>query len=66
MASGRAGGQDGSHDDIWQPLGAAPPAPGEVAATTSTKGPQFLFGDATLKVKARIDMIEWDAEVTEK
>jgi hypothetical protein len=41
-------------------------APGEVAATTSTKGPQFLFGDATLKVKARIDMIEWDAEVTEK
>jgi hypothetical protein len=41
-------------------------APGEVAATTSTKGPQFLFGNATLKVKARIDMIEWEAEVTEK
>jgi hypothetical protein len=40
-------------------------APGEVAATTSTKGPQFLFGDSTLKVKARIDLIEWDAEVSQ-
>jgi hypothetical protein len=34
-------------------------SPGEVAATTSTKGPQFLFGSSTLTVKARIDMIEW-------
>jgi hypothetical protein len=36
-------------------------APGEVAATTTTKGPQFLFGDSTLKIKVRIDMIEWKA-----
>jgi hypothetical protein len=37
-------------------------APGEVAATSSTKGPQFLFGNSTLKIKARIDMIEWKVE----
>jgi hypothetical protein len=37
-------------------------SPGEVASTTSTKGPQYLFGNSTLKVKARIDMIEWKAE----
>jgi len=36
-------------------------SPGEVAATTSTKGPQFLFGNSTLKIKARVDMIEWTA-----
>ena len=41
-------------------------APGEVAATTPpTKGPQFLFGDSTIKIKMRLDMIEWKAEVTE-
>ena len=40
-------------------------APGEVAATTSTQGPRFLFGNSTLKIKARIDMIEWKAEVSE-
>jgi hypothetical protein len=34
-------------------------SPGEVAAITSTKGPQYLFGNSTLKVHARIDMIEW-------
>jgi hypothetical protein len=36
-------------------------SPGEVAATTSTKGPQFLFGNSMLKIKARIDMIEWNS-----
>jgi hypothetical protein len=40
-------------------------APGEVAATTSTKGPQFLFGNSMIKIKARIDMIEWKAEIPE-
>jgi len=40
-------------------------SPGEVAATTSTKGPQYFFGNSTLKIKARIDMIEWKAEVSE-
>ena len=39
-------------------------APGEVAATTSAKGPQFLFGNSTLKIKARIDMIEWNADLS--
>ena len=34
-------------------------SPGEVAATQSTVGPQFLFGDETLRVHARIDLIEW-------
>jgi hypothetical protein len=34
-------------------------SPGEVAATQSTVGPQFLFGDEVLHVRARIDMIEW-------
>jgi hypothetical protein len=40
-------------------------APGEIAATASTKGPQFLFGNAMIKVKARIDMIEWNATVAD-
>jgi hypothetical protein len=35
-----------------------------VAATTSTKGPQYLFGNSTLQVKARIDMIEWIADLS--
>jgi hypothetical protein len=39
-------------------------APGEVANTTSTKGPQKFFGYSTLKIKARIDMIEWHADVS--
>lgn len=34
-------------------------APGEVAATTSSLGPQYLFGDSHLTVTIRIDMIEW-------
>jgi hypothetical protein len=34
-------------------------SPGEVAATQSTVGPQFLFGDETLHVRARIDLIDW-------
>lgn len=34
-------------------------SPGEVANTTSTKGPQHLFGYSILHVTARIDMIEW-------
>lgn len=41
-------------------------SPGEVAATTSTKGPQYLFGNSTIKVKARIDLIEWEAQLPEK
>jgi len=41
-------------------------SPGEVASTVSTKGPQKFFGYATLKVKARVDMIEWNAEVKDK
>jgi hypothetical protein len=39
-------------------------SPGEVAATPPTKGPQFLFGNSSLKVKVRIDMIEWTADVS--
>jgi len=41
-------------------------SPGEVADTTSTVGPQYLFGNSSLKIKARIDMIEWDAQLPEK
>ena len=37
-------------------------SPGAVASTQSTLGPQKFFGYATLKVKARIDMIEWTAK----
>jgi len=40
-------------------------SPGEVAATTSTLGPQYLFGNSTLKIKARIDMIEWHTDLAE-
>ena len=37
-------------------------SPGEVAATTSTKGPQYLFGgNSTITVKLRVEMIEWKA-----
>ena len=36
-------------------------SPGEVAATTSTKPPQFLFGNDNLRIKMRIDLIEWNA-----
>jgi hypothetical protein len=39
-------------------------SPGEVAATTSTVGPQYLFGNSTLTVTARVDMIEWTADVS--
>ena len=39
-------------------------SPGEVAATTSTKGPQYLFGNETLAVSLRVDMIEWTADVS--
>jgi hypothetical protein len=44
---------------------AAPPpsvvdsTPGEVAATTSSQPPQFLFGNATLHVRILVDLIEW-------
>jgi len=40
-------------------------SPGEVAAAPPTKGPQFLFGNSALKIRARIDMIEWKAEVSQ-
>jgi hypothetical protein len=40
-------------------------SPGEVAAAAPPKGPQFLFGNSTLKVKIRIDMIEWNAALSE-
>jgi hypothetical protein len=33
--------------------------PGEAAATVSTKGPQYLFGNSTLHVKMRVDLIDW-------
>jgi hypothetical protein len=33
--------------------------PGVVANTVSTKGPQYLFGNQTLHVKMRVDLIEW-------
>jgi len=39
-------------------------SPGTVAADTPDKGPQFLFGDETLRVKARIDLIEWKGAVS--
>ncbi len=35
-------------------------APGEVAASTPTIGPQYLFGYSILHVKMRLDMIEWN------
>lgn len=35
-------------------------SPGEVAASKSTQGPQYLFGGETLHIKMRIDMIEWN------
>ena len=41
-------------------------SPGEVAqAPAPTKGPQFLFGNANIEVKARIDMIEWTYKVSD-
>jgi hypothetical protein len=39
-------------------------SPGEVAATQSTVGPQFLFGDEFIHVRARIDLIEWHGTST--
>jgi hypothetical protein len=36
-------------------------APGDATTAASTRGPQYLFGNSVLKVKARIDMIEWTA-----
>ncbi|MCE0521430.1 MAG: Amuc_1100 family pilus-like protein [Methylacidiphilales bacterium] len=61
------------HFDALDKMAGPPPAPvvetspGDVAAaaSTTTVGPQYLFGDATIKVTARIDMIEWKAEVPE-
>jgi hypothetical protein len=35
-------------------------SPGEVASTTSTLGPQHLFGYDTLRIRARIDLIQWN------
>ena len=43
-------------------LAGPPPTPG---STTPAKGPQFLFGNSLLKVKARIDMIEWKADLSQ-
>jgi hypothetical protein len=34
-------------------------SPGSVGAAKSDKGPQFLFGNETLQIKIRIEMIEW-------
>jgi len=44
--------------------GAPPPSvtgssPGEVAAAAPVLGPQFLFSNNTLRLKLRIDLIEW-------
>jgi hypothetical protein len=39
-------------------------APGEVAATRSAKGPQFLFGNEYLHVHLRLDLIEWHGAST--
>ena len=48
-------------------LAGPPPSPdpssGQPAA--AMKGPQFLFGNSTLKVKIRIDMIEWKATTSQ-
>jgi len=44
------------------PAGAAPvgdSSPGSVAASTPEKGPQFLFGNEILRIKMRVDLIEW-------
>jgi hypothetical protein len=43
------------------PVSMSDSSPGDVAAATPTLGPQHLFGYATLKVKARIDLIQWNA-----
>ena len=40
-------------------------SPGDVASTASTKGPQYLFGNSDIKVKARIDLIEWTADLSD-
>ncbi len=40
-------------------------SPGEVASSAPAKGPQYLFGNSLLKIKARIDMIEWKAAVSD-
>jgi len=45
--------------DLDKLAGVSPDASGAVA-TPSTKGPQFLFGNETLHIKVRIDMIEWN------
>jgi hypothetical protein len=57
-------------NDITTMVDAPPPnptnsSPGEVAATTSTKGPQLLFGNETITVKIRVDMIEWMTKASE-
>jgi hypothetical protein len=57
--------------DVLDKLAGTPPppmtgsSPGEVAATTSTSGPQFLFGNETITVKLRVDMIDWTAKASE-
>jgi hypothetical protein len=40
--------------------------PGTVGATVSTKSPMYLFGNATLHVKVRVDLIEWLAPAPDK
>lgn len=51
-------------DDLDKLAGSPSPSlisssPGAVAAATSTKGPQYLFGNAPLHIKLRIDLIQW-------
>ncbi len=47
---------------------AGPPAPVTAPGDTPSadapppKGPQYLFGNSILKVKIRVDMIEWKAQ----
>jgi hypothetical protein len=37
--------------------------PGQVAASTPTIGPQYLFGHSLIHVRIRLDMIEWNPAV---
>jgi hypothetical protein len=43
-------------------LAGPPPTPD---STAPKKGPQFLFGNSMIMVKARIDMIEWKADLSQ-
>jgi len=54
----RMAGGNGSAPSVVQS------APGDVAASTPTVGPQYLFGYGALHVKMRIDLIEWNPTLT--